>query len=61
MSIKLYSTKEVADILHISTHRVTHLRKAGLLKGTRYGKCWVYMHEELLRFIKESEGKDIVI
>lgn len=61
MEIRLYTTKQVAELLHISTHHVTHLRQAGLLKGTKYGKCWVYSHEELIRFMKASEGKDVVV
>ena len=36
--IRLYTTSELAELLHISTRQVYNFRKAGLIQGTRFGK-----------------------
>lgn len=56
---KFYTTEEVAKLLHCSTHYVTHLRQSGLLIGTRYGKRWLYMKNDLESFICATRGKDL--
>lgn len=58
MEIKLLTTKEVADILHCSTHHVAHLRQHGLIRGTRFAKYWMYSEEDIDSFIKNNLGKD---
>lgn len=59
--IRLYTTSELAELLHISTRQVHNFRKAGLIQGTRFGKKWVYTYDEVLRFITVSKGKTIVV
>lgn len=58
MEIILLTTKEVADILHCSTHHVAHLRQQGLIRGTRFAKNWMYSKDDIDCFIKNSLGKD---
>lgn len=54
----LYTVKEVSKILGTNVDYVYKLQKAGLLKFMKLGslKC---REEELQRFLKESEGKDV--
>ncbi len=59
MSISLLTTKEVADRLKCSTNHVLNLRKAGLLRGTRFAKRWMYAEEEVDAFISANLGKDL--
>lgn len=55
---KLYTVKEVAGVLGTNVDYVYRLQKAGLLRFMKLGslKC---REEELQRFLKESEGKDL--
>ena len=55
---EILTTKEVADILHCSTHQVGYLRKYGILVGTRFGKNWLYEKDDVINFIRQSKGKD---
>lgn len=52
------TTQEVAKMLHCSTHQVSSLRKYGFIKGTRFGKNWLYDRKGIIRFISLCEGKD---
>ena len=56
--VKLLTTKEVAEILHCSTHQVLNLRKYGLIRGTRFAKYWMYSEEDINNFILNNLGKD---
>ena len=55
----LLETKEVAEILHCSTHHITTLRKSGLLPGTRLGKGWLYSENDIQHFLYVTHGKDL--
>ena len=54
----LYTIREVADLLKTNTDYVHSLRKAGLLKCIKLGHYKVRA-EELERFLREYEGKDV--
>lgn len=56
---KLYTTKEVSEYLHCSTHHVGDLRRAGFIIGTRYGKYWLYTEDTINKFIQKSQGVDL--
>lgn len=58
MEVKLLTTKEVAEVLHCSTHQVAHLRQHGLIRGTRFAKYWMYSEDDINNFIKNNLGKD---
>jgi excisionase family DNA binding protein len=55
---KLYTVKEVAQILHVNVNYVHKLRKAGLITFMKLGslKC---RNEELERFLRDNEGYDL--
>ena len=54
----LYTLREVAQIIGSNEAYVQNLRKAGLIKCIQLGRYKV-RHEELERFLKENEGKDL--
>ena len=54
----LMTQREVAEYLHCSEHHITALRKHGLLTGTRYGKRWLYLEDEINAFVLKTIGKD---
>lgn len=56
---EIYTTKEVAEVLHCSTHQVSTLRKFGLITGTRFGKNWLYDKNAIISFISACRGKDL--
>lgn len=56
--IQLLTQQEVASILHCEVHKVTALRRTGFLKGSRFGKRWVYRSEDVTDFINKSVGID---
>lgn len=59
MSETFYTTKEVAKMLGVSTHRISDFRKYGLLRGTRWGIAWFYEKEDVEEFIVKTKGKDL--
>lgn len=58
--IVFLTQSEVADLLHCEVHRIIQFRKAGLLKGTRYGRRWLYRRNDIEKFVDESIGMDFV-
>ncbi|MCH4013548.1 MAG: helix-turn-helix domain-containing protein [Solobacterium sp.] len=56
---RFYSQQEVADMLHVSTHYVTRLRRIGLLNGRRFGRGWLYTHDDIWDFLQISAGHDL--
>ena len=56
--IGFLTQSEVADLLHCEVHRIIQFRKAGLLKGTRYGRRWIYSRHDVEKFVADSSGKD---
>lgn len=54
----LYTVPEVAKLLKMNTTAVHNLRKAGLIKFMKLGSYKV-RPEELERFLKACEGKDV--
>lgn len=58
MEHMLYTMKEVATILHVNVDKANQLRRAGLIRCLKLG-AWKVRREELLRFLKDSEGMDL--
>ena len=58
MDKPLYTAAEAASLLHISRGNVYKLYHAGLLRGLKLGSLKVRA-EELERFMREMEGKEI--
>lgn len=54
----LYTMKEVATILHVNVDKANQLRRAGLIRCLKLG-AWKVRREELIRFLRYAEGKDL--
>lgn len=54
----LYTMEEAAQILQVKRGTVDKLREAGLIRCLKLGR-WKVRAEELDRFLKEAEGKDV--
>lgn len=54
----LYTMEEAAKILQVNRGAVDKLRKAGLIKCLKLGR-WKVRAEELDRFLREAEGREI--
>lgn len=54
----MLTQREVANYLHCNEHHITTMRKHGLIIGTRYGKRWMYLEEDIKDFIHKTYGKD---
>ena len=49
--IRVYTTEEVAEILHVTKRTVYNYIKAGTLKAVKIGKYWRISAENLEEFI----------
>lgn len=58
MAEMLYTMAEASKILKVNRATVDRLRKAGLIRCLKLGS-WKVRSEELERFLRDSEGKDI--
>ena len=54
----LYTMEEAAQILQVKRGTVDKLREAGLIRCLKLGR-WKVRAEELDRFLREAEGKDV--
>ena len=54
----LYTMEEAAKILQVKRGTVDKLREAGLIRCLKLGR-WKVRAEELDRFLREAEGKDV--
>ena len=52
----LYSTKEVADILHLSRIEVFRKIKAGKMRAEKIGRNYVVHHDSLVETLGETIG-----
>jgi excisionase family DNA binding protein len=51
-------TSEVAALLRAESETVLQLARTGELPGTRIGKSWVFLREDVIAFLKERITKD---
>lgn len=51
MTIKVYTPKEVAEILQITERTVQRYLKEGTLKGVKVGKLWRVTEQALNEFL----------
>lgn len=59
--MKLLSSKEAAEYLHISVKALQYLRERGAIKAIRFGSRFLYRPETLDKLAEEYEdsGKDL--
>lgn len=55
----ILNTEQAAEALHTHRHRIGLLRRYGLLHAVKLGRGYGYSTQELVRFIKWAEGKDL--
>lgn len=58
MGAKLYTVKEVSEIIHTNTNYVYNLIRKGFLPAMKLGNYKIRA-EALDEFLKESEGKNL--
>lgn len=54
----MYSTKQIAELLGISTRTIQNYIEAGVLKGTIIGKNRRFTESEVLKLQQEGVPKD---
>ena len=54
-----FTTKEVAAAFHCNERHISHLRMAGLLKGIKTGKNYIYSRKDIETFFEENKGRDL--
>ena len=52
--LKIYSLKEVEEILQVTQRTLYNYIKEGKLKATKIGKYWRVGHEDLKEFIEKG-------
>lgn len=57
--LKMYTQKEVSEILHCNKDNVTMLREIGVLKAIRTGRSYMYPKKILLDFMNDYAGLDV--
>lgn len=59
IELKLFSTKEVMEMLNTYAWKIDLLRKNGALKGIQMGKKYVYPYAEVKKFQESFIGMDL--
>ena len=54
-----YSTTDLAHELHTDRNKIDALRNAGLLRGIKIGKGYIYPEDEVKRFLDENLDSDV--
>lgn len=49
---------EAAALLRAEAETIMQLARKGALPGTRIGKSWVFLREDVIAFLKEQISKD---
>jgi len=55
--LKIYTLKEVEDILKVSQRTLYNYINNGSLKATKIGKYWRVQHSDLQQFIEKGTNK----
>lgn len=56
MTNKLYSPKELSEILGVSQWTIRNWFNTGVLKGAKHGAQWRMTEEDLHEYLKEKHG-----
>ena len=52
--MKTLTLKEAAGLLHINPEVLRQRTKAGIIPGSKPGRCWVFIEEDLINFIRSQ-------
>lgn len=55
----VYTTEQLADLLHTYPQKISLWRREGLIPGIRFGNSWVFRQEAVEQFLEENEGREI--
>lgn len=59
LGLKIYTEKQVAELLKTNTRTIGYLRKYGYLKGIKTGRSWIYSAFSLNMFFLNYDGLDL--
>ena len=52
------NAEEAAALLHAESETVMQYARSGELPGTRIGKSWVFMRDDVIAFLRKQISKD---
>lgn len=55
---EILDAAETAALLHAEAETILQLARNGTLPGTRIGKAWIFLREDVMAFLKEQIAKD---
>lgn len=57
-ALETLDVAETAALLRAESETIMQLARKGELPGTRIGKSWVFLREDVIAFLKEQISKD---
>lgn len=57
-SSEILDATEAAALLRVETSTIMQLARKGELPGTRIGKFWVFLREDVMAYLKEQIARD---
>jgi len=58
LSPEILDAVETAALLRVEAGTIMQLARKGELPGTRIGKSWVFLREDVMAFLKEQIARD---
>lgn len=55
---EILDAAETAALLHAEAETILQLARNGTLPGTRIGKAWIFLREDVMAFLKEQITRD---
>lgn len=55
---EILDAAETAALLHAEAETILQLARNGSLPGTRIGKAWIFLREDVMAFLKEQIARD---
>lgn len=55
---EILDAAETAALLHAEAETIMQLARNGTLPGTRIGKVWIFLREDVMVFLKEQIARD---
>lgn len=52
------NAEDVAELLHAEAATVMQFARRGELPGTRFGKAWVFMRDDVIEFLRKQISSD---
>lgn len=55
---EILDAAETAALLHAEAETIMQLARSGTLPGTRIGKAWIFLREDVMAFLREQIARD---